>query len=69
VIGGLDFSRKSDNTRWRDWKMTENSHPQANNHKPTPRISEDWLAVIIAFILILFSAIGILGENGLKILY
>lgn len=49
--------------------MTENSRPQANNHKPTPRISEDWLAVIIAFILILISAIGILGENGIKILY
>lgn len=49
--------------------MTENSHPQANNHKLAPRVSEDWLAVIIAFILILFSAVGILGENGLKILY
>jgi hypothetical protein len=49
--------------------MTENSRPQEDNQKPTPRISEDWLAVIIAFILILISAIGILGENGINILY
>lgn len=37
--------------------------------KTTPRktLSEDWLAVIIAFVLILLAAVGILGENGLMI--
>ncbi len=32
-----------------------------------PRLSEDWLAVIIAFGLILLSVIGVLGEKGLMI--
>lgn len=33
----------------------------------SPRLSEDWLAVIIAFALILLSVIGLLGPNGLMI--
>ncbi|MFC1936338.1 hypothetical protein ACFLYP_01580 [Chloroflexota bacterium] len=33
------------------------------------KISEDWLAVLIAFILFLLSVIGILGENGIMIKY
>jgi len=32
-----------------------------------PWLTEDWLAVILAFVIILLSAIGILGENGLVI--
>ena len=47
--------------------MAENSQPQES--KSSPRISEDWLAVIIAFILILLSVVGVLGENGLMIQY
>jgi hypothetical protein len=30
-------------------------------------LSEDWWAVIIAFVLILLSAIGVLGKSGLLI--
>ncbi|MCS7011231.1 MAG: hypothetical protein N2049_05685 [Anaerolineales bacterium] len=30
-------------------------------------LSEDWWAVIAAFVLILLSALGLLGENGLPI--
>ncbi len=30
-------------------------------------LNEDWWAVIIAFVLILLSAIGLLGKNGLLI--
>jgi hypothetical protein len=30
-------------------------------------ISEDWWAVIAAFILILLAAVGLLGKNGLMI--
>ncbi len=30
-------------------------------------LSEDWLAVLIAFLIVLFSVIGLLGPNGLKI--
>jgi|MudIll2142460700_1097286.scaffolds.fasta_scaffold345704_1 hypothetical protein len=33
----------------------------------TPRLSEDWLAVILAFGLILLAALGVLGETGLPI--
>lgn len=33
------------------------------------RLSEDWLAVILAFLLILLSVLGILGEHGLKIVF
>lgn len=39
--------------------------------KSTKRItlSEDWLAVVVAFGLILLSAIGILGKNGINIIF
>lgn len=33
------------------------------------RLNEDWLAVILAFLLILLSALGIFGEHGLKIVF
>jgi hypothetical protein len=36
--------------------------------KATPiKVNEDWFAVIIAFILIVLSAIGLLGENGIVV--
>jgi hypothetical protein len=47
--------------------MTENSQPQETDKKPVSRISEDWLAVLIASLLVLLSAIGVLGENGISI--
>jgi hypothetical protein len=47
--------------------MAENSQSQEAENKPTTRISEDWLAVLIASILILLSVLGVLGENGLSI--
>ena len=31
------------------------------------KINEDWLAVALAFLLILLAAIGVLGKNGLSI--
>jgi hypothetical protein len=30
-------------------------------------LGEDWWAVIVAFLLILLAALGLLGENGLSI--
>lgn len=33
------------------------------------RLSEDWLAVILAFLLILLSTLGLFGEQGLKIVF
>lgn len=30
-------------------------------------LNEDWWAVIVAFLLILLAALGLLGENGLSI--
>jgi hypothetical protein len=37
--------------------------------KPAPKswLNEDWLAVILAFVIILLAAIGLLGPNGLPI--
>lgn len=32
-----------------------------------PRLTEDWLAVILAFLIILLSALGVLGKTGLNI--
>lgn len=32
-------------------------------------IKEDWLAVILAFLLILLSALGVLGPHGIKITF
>lgn len=40
---------------------------------PSPRIpfklSEDWLAVLLAFLLILLATLGVLGKNGLNIFF
>ncbi|MFH1524870.1 MAG: hypothetical protein ABIF04_07870 [Chloroflexota bacterium] len=33
------------------------------------KISEDWWAVIVAFILIFFAAVGLLGKSGLPIVF
>ena len=33
------------------------------------KLSEDWLAVILAFALILLAALGLLGNSGLPITY
>lgn len=47
--------------------MSQNApHPEPEQVS-SPRISEDWLAVILAFGIILLSALGILGESGLNI--
>ena len=32
-------------------------------------LSEDWLAILIAFILILLSAIGLIGQGGIRIVF
>jgi hypothetical protein len=32
-------------------------------------LNEDWLAVLIAFILILLAAIGVLGKTGINIIF
>ena len=32
-----------------------------------PSLSEDWWAVIVAFLLILLAVVGLLGKNGLMI--
>jgi len=32
-------------------------------------LKEDWLAVVISFLLILLAVIGLLGPNGLNIIY
>lgn len=33
------------------------------------RLNEDWLSVLIAFLLMLLCAIGLLGPNGIKIVF
>jgi hypothetical protein len=37
------------------------------NSRPRFTINEDWLSVIIAFLLIILSMIGLLGPNGIMI--
>jgi len=32
-------------------------------------LSEDWLAVILAFVLILLAAVGVLGKTGLPVTF
>jgi len=34
-----------------------------------PQISEDWLAVLIAFILIALATAGVLGKHGINLLF
>lgn len=34
---------------------------------PQLKLSEDWLAVLLAFLLIALAALGVLGETGLPI--
>jgi len=40
-----------------------------SNKKQRFSLSEDWWSVIIAFILILFAAVGLLGKTGLNITF
>ncbi|MCP4361788.1 MAG: hypothetical protein GY796_27570 [Chloroflexi bacterium] len=47
--------------------MSENTSESQTSEKRGAKLSEDWLAVILAFGLILLSVVGILGENGLTI--
>lgn len=42
------------------------------NNKPAQKknaftLNEDWLSVLLAFLLILFSVLGVLGESGIQI--
>ncbi len=43
------------------------------NNPDTPKktfaVNEDWLSVILAFLLILLAALGILGKSGLNITF
>jgi hypothetical protein len=41
--------------------------PKPVNEPAGIRLGEDWLAVILAFLLILLSAIGILGKSGFHV--
>ncbi len=33
------------------------------------KINEDWLAVVLAFLLILLAAVGLFGKNGIPITF
>lgn len=44
-----------------------NNHPQPSPSSRPLRLSEDWLAVLIAFGLIVLAAIGIIGKSGIPI--
>jgi hypothetical protein len=50
--------------------------PQTETQKLAPekqpqtfRLSEDWLSIILAFLIIILSALGILGKNGIQITF
>jgi hypothetical protein len=40
-----------------------------SKEQPKINLSEDWLAVIIAFVLILLAAVGLLGKTGLPVTF
>jgi hypothetical protein len=42
-------------------------HPSQPDRTPRLTINEDWLAIIIALLVIFLSAVGILGGNGIHI--
>jgi hypothetical protein len=42
-------------------------NPQKSSSKAVFRVNEDWLAVIIALIIVLLATLGILGENSINI--
>lgn len=44
--------------------MSDKSPIKSQVHFP---FNEDWLSVLLAFLLILLAAVGVLGENGIKI--
>ncbi len=49
------------------YEFSEKDIPMTDKTPNKFSLNEDWLSVILAFLLILLAAIGILGENGLKI--
>lgn len=55
-------------------KKKKNTSAQHLSKKPAPakasfKLSEDWLSLLIAFVIFLLSAIGILGKNGINITF
>jgi len=36
---------------------------------PQVKLSEDWLAVLLAFALILLAALGLLGQSGIPVTF
>ncbi len=47
-----------------------NDSPRQNPNPETPLrpgLSEDWLAVALAFLLIALAALGVIGKNGIPI--
>jgi|GEM_PF-766460 len=55
-------------------KKKKNTSTQHLSKKPAPakasfKLSEDWLSLLIAFVIFLLSAIGILGKNGINITF
>ena len=45
------------------------SDKESNKQRADFSLNEDWLAVLLAFLLILLSVIGILGKNGINIIF
>ena len=44
--------------------MRKHHHPKKNEKRS---VNEDWLAVFLAFLIILLSGMGVLGQIGLNI--
>ena len=40
---------------------------ESSKKRAKRQISEDWLAVILAFVLMALAAVGVLGENGIPV--
>jgi hypothetical protein len=45
------------------------SRKESNRQRAGFFLTEDWLSVLLAFLLILLSVIGVLGKNGINITF
>ena len=46
------------------------TNPHPSSPAPArPKLNEDWLAILIALLIVLLSAAGLLGPQGIKIIF
>ena len=64
----LGFAMQNEFPGWVKWARIKQGGIMSDTPKKV-NLSEDWWAVILAFVLILLAVIGMLGANGLNITF